>query len=150
MTTPTRPTLLNSCASAATAQEARFRIDRPIGGRSVLIVALDEDAAEVVDRVAERPWGGARFFRSPEDPRLAEELPEADVAIMVGTSEADGDAASTIARACAERGIMTAGLVLGDRLDVSTAVSALRPYARNLMVTDDEDDVAAVLTALRA
>jgi hypothetical protein len=45
---------------------------------------------------------------------------------------------------------MTAGLILGDRLDVAAAVSALRPYARNLMVTDDEDDVAEVLTALRA
>jgi hypothetical protein len=45
---------------------------------------------------------------------------------------------------------MTAGLILGDRLDVGEAISALRPYARNLMVTEDEDDVAAVLTALRA
>ncbi len=150
MTVPTRPTLLNSCAWAATAAEARFRIDRPIGGRSVLIVALDDDAAEVVDRVAEQPWGGARFFRSPEDPLLAGLIPEADVAIMVGTADADGDAASTIAQACAARGIMTAGLILGERLDVTAAVSALRPYARNLMVTEDEDDVAAVLTALRA
>jgi len=150
VTVPTRPTLLNSCAWAATAAEARFRIDRPIGGRSVLIVALDDDAAEVVDRVAEQPWGGARFFRSPEDPLLAGLIPEADVAIMVGTADADGDAASTIAQACAARGIMTAGLILGERLDVTAAVSALRPYARNLMVTEDEDDVAAVLTALRA
>jgi hypothetical protein len=45
---------------------------------------------------------------------------------------------------------MTAGLILGDRAEVSEAVSALRPYARVLMVTEDEDDVAAVLTALRA
>ncbi len=150
MTVPTRPTLLNSCAWAATAAEARFRIDRPIGGRAVLIVALDDDAAEVVDRVAEQPWGGARFFRSPDDPLLAELIPEADVAIMVGTGDADGDAASAIAQACAARGIMTAGLILGERLDVTAAVSALRPYARNLMVTEDEDDVAAVLTALRA
>ena len=81
---------------------------------------------------------------------MLEELPDADVAIMVGTADADGDAASAIARACSERGIMTAGLILGDRIDVTAAVSALRPYARNLMVTDDEDDVAAVLTALRA
>jgi len=150
VTAQTRPTLLNSCARAATAAEARFRIDRPIGGRSALIVALDDDAADVVDRVAERPWGAARFFRSPDDPRLAEQIPEADVAIMVGTADADGDAASAIARACAERGIMTAGLILGERGDVTAAVSALRPYARNLMVSDDEDDVAAVLTALRA
>jgi hypothetical protein len=150
VTTTIRPTLLNSCARAATAEEARFRIDRPIGGRSVVIVALDDQAAVVVDRVAERPWGAARFFGSPDDPQLADAIPEADVAIMVGTADADGDAASTIARACAERGIMTAGLILGERLDVAAAVSALRPYARNLMVTEDEEDIAAVLTALRA
>ncbi len=59
-------------------------------------------------------------------------------------------AAALLAVACAERGIMTAGLILGERLEVAASVSALRPYARNLMVTGDEDDVAAVLTALRA
>ena len=96
------------------------------------------------------PWSGAQFFRSPDDPRLLEEIPEADVAIMIGTADADGDAASAIAQACTARGIMTAGLILGDRLGVGSAVSALRPYARNLMVSEDEDDVAAVLTALRA
>jgi hypothetical protein len=150
VTTAARPTLLNSCAWAATAEEARFRIDREIGGRAVVVVALDAFAAEVVDRVAERPWVGARFFRSPDDPAVLEEIPEADTAIMVATADADGEAASAIAQACATRGIMTAGLILGDRLDVAEAVSALRPYARNLMVTQDEDDVAAVLTALRA
>ena len=150
MTAPIRPILANSCALAATAEEARFRIDRPIGGRAAVIVALDGEAADVVDRVAERPWGGARFFSAPDDPQLFDVLPQADVAIMVGTADSDGDAAAAIARVCAERGIMSAGLILGDRRDVTAAVSALRPYARNLMVTDDEDDVAAVLTALRA
>lgn len=146
-----KPILLNSCARAATAAEARFRIDREIGSRSALIVALDDEAAEVVGRVAERPWGGARFFTAAEvAPRLAEELADADVAIMVATAGADADAASAIAQACFERGIMTAGLVLGERVAVGEATAALRPYARNLMVTEDEDDVAAVLTALRA
>jgi hypothetical protein len=143
-----RPILANSCARAATAAEARFRIDRPIRGRSALVIALDEEAAEVVDRVAEQPWQGARFVRAPED--FSEDLAETDVAIMIATAEADGEAAAAIGRACAERGIMTAGLILGDRLDVAAAVSALRPYARNLMVTGDEQDVAEVLTALRA
>ncbi len=143
-----RPTLLNSCARAATAAEARFRIDRPIGGRAALIVALDDEAAEVVDRVAERPWNGARFVRAGAT--VPEELADSDVAIMIATADADGEAASAIARVCAEKGIMTAGLILGDRLEVAAAVSALRPYARNLMVTDDEEDVAEVLTALRA
>jgi hypothetical protein len=145
-----RPILASSCARAATAEEARFRIDRPIGGRRALVVALDDGAADVVDRVAERPWGAARFFRNPDIPAVTEELADADVAIMVATADADAGAASAIAQACARRGIMTAGLILGERSEAAAAVSALRPYARNLMVTNDEDDVAAVLTALRA
>ena len=150
MTSPMRPILASSCARAATAEEARFRIDRPIGGRRALVVALDDGAADVVDRVAERPWGAARFFRTPDIPAVTDELADADVAIMVATPDADAGAASAIAQACARRGIMTAGLILGERAEVAAAVSALRPYARNLMVTSDEDDVAAVLTALRA
>jgi hypothetical protein len=145
-----RPILLNSCARAATAEEARFRIDRPIGSRAAVVVALDDDAAEVVDRVAEKPWGAARFFRAGDGADLAGELANADVAIIIATADADADAAAAIARTCVERGIMTAGLILGDRVEVAAAVSALRPYARNLMVTDDEEDVAEVLTALRA
>ena len=147
-----RPILASSCAHAATAEEARFRIDRPIGSRAAVILALDAEAAEVVDRVAERPWGAARFFHADELPegRLAAELADADVAIMVATGDADGALAAAIARGCAERGIMTAGLILGEQLEVAAAVSALRPYARNLMVTDDEEDVAEVLRALRA
>jgi hypothetical protein len=150
VTASTRPILLNSCARAATAEEARFRIDRPIGGRSAVVVALDEAAASVVDRVAERPWRGARFLGVADRSRFAEELADADVAIMIATADADAEAASEIAQACVQRGIMTAGLILGDRIEVAAAVTALRPYARNLMVTDDEEDVAEVLTALRA
>ena len=141
---------ISSCARAATAEEARYRIDRPIGGRSARIVALDDAAAEVVRRVAEMSWGASRFFPSADAFQPATELDDADVAILIATADADGDAGAQIARACAERGIMVAGLVLGERLDVGDAVAALRPYARNLMVTEDEDDVAAVLTALRA
>jgi hypothetical protein len=141
---------ISSCARAATAEEARYRIDRPIGGRSARIIALDPRAAEIVSRVAELPWGASRFFPDAAAFDAPIELDDADVAIMVGTADADGGTAGAIARACAERGIMTAGLILGDRLDVGEAVSALRPYARNLMVTEDEDDVAAVLSALRA
>jgi hypothetical protein len=152
VTVSARPILSNSCARAATAEEALFRIDRPIGSRAALVFALDDRAAEVVDRVAEQPWGAARFMRAAGQPleRLEAELADADVAIMIATADADGNAAAAIARVCSERGIMTAGLILGDAASVGDAVSSLRPYARNLMVTDDEDDVAAVLTALRA
>jgi hypothetical protein len=147
VTGATRPILANSCARAATAEEARFRIDRPIGARSALVVALDEQAAEVVDRVAKKPWRGARFLRASDG---TVDLEEVDVVVMIATADADADVASALAEECFERGIMTAGLILGEGADVAAAVSALRPYARNLMVTDDEEDVAEVLTALRA
>ena len=147
-----KPILANSCARAATAEEAAYRITREIGSRAALILALDTPAGEVVDRVAERPWGAARFFHADRlsAEQLEAELVDADVAIMVATADADGEAAAAIARAASERGIMTAGLILGDREEVSGATAALRPYARNLMVTNDEDDVAEVLRALRA
>jgi hypothetical protein len=147
-----KPILANSCASAATAAEAKFRITREIGSRAALILGLDADASAVVDRVAERPWGAARFFHADQldERQLEAELEDADVAIMVATGSADGEAAAEIARACAERGIMAAGLILGEQAEVGAAVSALRPYARNLMVTNDEEDVAEVLRALRA
>ena len=147
-----KPILANACAQAATAEEAAYRITREIGSRAALILALDAGAAGVVDRVAERPWGAARFFHSDalSQEELAAQLADADVAIMVATADADGAAAAEIARACAERGIMTAGLILGEQPAVAAAVSALRPYARNLMVTNDEEDVAEVLRALRA
>ena len=150
MSTPIKPILANACASAATAEEASYRINREIGGRKALIVALDEGASNVVDRVAERPWGAAQFFRTPDIDAVVAELEDADVVIVVGTAEADGETASELARAGAERGIMLAGLILGAQDEVGDAVSTLRPYARNLMITEDEDDVAAVLTALRA
>src|SRR5512133_1695243 len=131
-----KPILANACAMAATAEEAAYRITREIGSRAALILALDADAGEVVDRVSERPWGAARFFHadqlSPE--QLVAAIEQSDVAIMVATADADGDAAAEIARACAERGIMTAGLILGEQVAVAAAVAALRPYARNLMV----------------
>ena len=147
MTGATRPILANSCARAATAEEARFRIDRPIGARSALVVALDEQAAEVVDRVAKKPWRGARFLRASDG---TVDLEEVDVVVMIATADADADVASALAEECFERGIVTAGLILGEGADVAAAVSALRPYARNLMITDDQEDVAEVLTALRA
>ena len=137
-----RPILLNACARAATAEEARFRIDRPIGGRTVLVVALDDEAAVIVGE-ARRPFVRSAGW-SPE------ELADVDLVVMVGTAAADEHTASAIARACFERGIMTEGLVVGDGPELGPAVAALRPYARNLMATRDQDDVAEVLTALRA
>jgi hypothetical protein len=168
-----RPILLNSCAKAATAAEARFRIDAPIApSRGACVVALDEGAEPVVRRVAEQQWSNARFFvcKSPallaatngdvadvvllstdgSESRLSAELVGADVAVMVATADDGAQAARAIGDACTLRGIMTAGLVLADGHDAGATVSALRPHARVLMVTRDEQDVSEVLSALRA
>ena len=170
----TRPTLLHSCARAATAAEARFRIDVPIApSRATRIVALDHEAAVVVRHVAEQTWATARFFtwddspgsanghgqaadalqlRSMEGPvvLLGETLAGVDVAVMVASGDSGAAAAESIGRACTARGIMTAGLVLSDDALVSRALAALRPHARVLMVPAEEDDLVQLLTALRA
>jgi hypothetical protein len=168
---PRRPTLLESCARAATAAEARFRITYPFLPRDSRIVALDEGAARVICGAADRHWSGAHFlaFESATPPEgngsgieatlrrcdgsetlLSQELSDADVTVMVASTDGWA-AAAVIGQACAERGIMTAGVVLaegGER--VNDAVLALRPYAMVLVVSQDDEDLLALLTALRA
>ncbi len=165
MTTPSL--LLSSCARAATATEAAYRIDVPIApARAARVVALDPGAAGVARRAAELPWASARFFvcegvssagatdGSPllrgldgSPSTLDEELDQADVVVMIATDDTGAACASAIGRACFERAIMTAGLVLGEGFD---AVAALRPNARVLLPSADESDVTELLTALRA
>ncbi len=162
--------LLSSCARAATAEEARYRIDRPIlPSRAGRIVALDERAAEVLRRTAQLEWANARFYlceSAGEDPdsvvlrgidggpaTLADELASASVVVMVATGETGAGCAYALGKACWERGIQTAGLVLGDGTHGGTsaaaAVAALRPHARVLLPSADELDVIDLLTALR-
>jgi hypothetical protein len=81
---------------------------------------------------------------------LFDELADADVVMMIGTTESDAAAATIIGAACTVRGVMTAGLIIGESAMVGATVTALRPHARVLMVTEDEQDVAEVLIALRA
>jgi hypothetical protein len=168
MTVDTR--LLSSCARAATAEEARYRIDRPIApSRAGRIIALDDRAAEVVARTAQLEWANARFYvceSVAEDGEtvllrgidggpatLADELASASVVVMVATSDTGAGCAYALGKACWERGIQTAGLVLGDGTSGGTAaaeaVAALRPHARVLLPSADELDVIDILTALR-
>jgi hypothetical protein len=165
--TTNRPTLLSSCAAAATAKEAAFRIDAPRGTpRAARVVALDEGADVVVQGLRDGPWLGSRFLRyagatgdvdnlpldtgDGEQVGLQQVLDEADMVLMVATTGAGATAASTIGMACALRGIMTAGLVLGDDGTADAALRALRPHARVLLVSRDPDDVAEVLAAVGA
>lgn len=58
------PTLLNSCARAATASEARFRINGPEPTpRAARVIGLDDGASELVASAADdRSWHGAHFL----------------------------------------------------------------------------------------
>lgn len=161
--------LLSSCARAASAAEARYRIDRPIApSRAGRIVALDEGAAEVVARTARLEWANARFYvcepGTGDDSvllrgvdggpaTLADELASASVVVMIATSDAGAGCAYALGKACWERGIQTAGLVLGDGTlggtAAAAAVAALRPHARVLLPSATEVDVVDLLTALR-
>lgn len=165
-----RPTLLHGCARAATAAEARFRVDYPNSTqRASRIIAVDEDAAGILEPVARGPWQGARFLRfearrevdgdgrdallrsfDGESSLLSEELVGADVAVMVATGDTGAEAASIIGRESFRRRIMTAGLVVRGSKDPDDAVIALRPYASVLVVSSDEQYIGDVLTALRA
>jgi hypothetical protein len=170
------PTLLNSCAKAATAAEARFRIDYPNSrARASRIIALDDKAAEIMRRIEGELWSGAHFltFRSRHaapgiaslsinatlgapngaETKLSTELAGADVVIMIASSGEGMEAAAAVGNACFVRGIMTAGLIVShNRTDahVERAVQALRPYAAVLVIASDEEYVPAMLQALRA
>jgi len=164
-----RPTLLAGCAHAATAREARYRIDAPRPpARATRVVALDPGAAEIVAGLATRSWPGAHFLRyggpagdelaadlvlaraGGGTARLSEELAGADVMVLVATADGGAAAASAIGDACTLRGIMTAGLVVGRGGAAGAAVSALRPHARVLLVSDDRQDLAELLSAIGA
>lgn len=158
---------LQGCARAASAAESRFRIQRPIApARAARVIALDDAAAGVLSRLADRPWAHARFYlcehpaKAPLALReiggpsfaLADELAGTDVVVVVAAGPVHADEAAAIGRICAARAITTAGVVLasGDRAEERTdTVAALRPYARVLLPTADEGDLAELLTALR-
>ena len=159
------PILANSCARAATAAEARYRIDAPIApSRGARVIALDPGAAVVAQRAAGQSWANARFFvcegadaervvlRGIGGPTadLVEQLFDADVVVMIATEDSGAACAYAIGRACWERSIMTAGIVVGEDRDAEQAVAALRPHARVLLPSADEADVVELLTALRA
>ena len=158
------PNLPSSCARAATATEARYRIQRPVApARAPRIIALDDRAVEIVRRIAALQWANARFYACESTDgtvtlrgiegrpaTLADELASADVVVMIATNDRGADWAYTIGKACWQRSVMTAGLVVAGGPGSERAVAALRPHARVLLPGADESDVVDLLTALRA
>jgi hypothetical protein len=156
-------------ARAASASEARYRITRPIApARNARVIALDPRAAAVARRIANGPWAAASFYTCDVTPgaggndgevplrrldgttaALVDVLTGTDVVVVIATDDSGRAQAAAIGKGCGARGIMTAGLVLGDGFEAEDAVAALRPYARVLLLSADESDVFELLTALR-
>ena len=175
METQVHPTLLGSCAKAATTAEAQFRVNYPNSKtRSSRIFALDDKAADVLRGISEAPWNGAHFLtvlpaKDGEDATDAaflrlchpdgspaeafEELRQADVVILVSCDTRATGTAEAIAKIAFANKTMIAGLALaeGKRKGViNGVVASLRPYASVLVVAQDNDFVPAMLNALRA
>ncbi|MGV9350424.1 3-methyl-2-oxobutanoate hydroxymethyltransferase [Streptomyces spiralis] len=152
---------VSESARAASTAESRFRIDVPIApARAARVVALDERAASVARRLAERPWAHARFYTGGAADGLLHELDGtatpleealtgSDVVVVLATEDGGRATAAAIGRICGRRGITTAGVVLGDGFEADDAIAALRPYARVLLLSADESDTLELLTALR-
>jgi hypothetical protein len=167
-----QPTLLSSCARAATAAEARFRISSPdFAHRSSRVIALGEGAAELARSLAGQPWRGGRFLEfgriTPANGRggepadavlravdgtptlLSAELDGADIAVMLATPGTRAEAASAVGDACAARWITSVGLVVAAPGEAQDVVAALRPNAMVLVSLRSSQDIAEILSALR-
>ena len=173
---PNHPTLLSSCARAATAAEARFRVQYPNSKtRTSRIFALDAGAAEAMYAISDEPWNGAHFLtlvnRTEVDPEataagslplahpdgtradLLDEIEGADVIVLLATTGENEGAAEVIAREAYHRKIMCAGLALASGKSDATvdrAVNSMRRFASVLVVARDNEFIPAMLTALRA
>ncbi|MGB3407518.1 MAG: hypothetical protein WBA67_08485 [Jannaschia sp.] len=164
------PTMLGSCARAASADEARYRVDYPNSlRRTSRIFALDQAAAEAMYAVTEDPWDNAHFLTvlpglaedgslqisNPEGSAvdLLSELDGADVVVLLATNGTGEAAAKTIAQECQVRNILCAGLALGrgnPRDGLDAVVNSMRKSTRVLVVAQDDDYIPAMLSALRA
>lgn len=163
-----RPTLQSSCARAATAAEARFRVPYPNAlPRASRVIALDRGAAQLMHEISEEPWRGAHFLiLAPVQPALAEqevrltgpegaaltltdELRGADLVVMIATTAEAAREAAVIGQLAREAAVMTAGIVAAGA-EADPVVRAMRPSVAVLVIATEADYLPAMLSALRA
>ena len=170
--------MLSESARAASAAEARFRIDAPNSKqRAVKVIALDAPSDDVVKRLSQAKWNNASFFTASafaaatrKDERfsmqgwlsdlagrtkdLVDEIDSADLVVMVASAGEDAQAASLIGEACSAKRVMTTVLVLGGASvsdeALAKSLSQLRPWALMLVIASAEEYIADMLAALRA
>jgi hypothetical protein len=166
----------NESAIMTSAEQARFRINRPNSRpRATLVIALDARGAAALAALKDRSWNGAKFLRYDGARRASQHLPSlridatvqdeagnklslmkelagVDTVIMLTATDA-AEAAEIIGNACAARGIAATGLVLVSDEGAEALgqiVATLRPHTAMLVVSSSEDYAAEMLSALRA
>ena len=172
--------MLSESARMTTAHEASYRVQYPNSKpRAVKVIALDGKSAKIIYEIARETWRGASFFTSvsfsaggsPGDAEgttlhawlgdlagrtmeLVGEVAASDFVVVITTAGADARSVAVIADACAAHGKSLLSLVVPSKDttddDVAKSLTWLRPYSQMLVVANDADYVAAMLTALRA
>jgi len=164
-------------AIMTSAEQARFRINRPNSRpRSTCVIALDARSTAALAALKDGPWNGAQFLRYAGVRRASEHLPSlridatlqdesgnklslmkaltgVDAVIMLTATDATAEAAEIIGNACAARGIAVTGLVLAPAAGseaLGRIIATMRPHTAMLVVSNGEDYVCEMLSALRA
>ena len=127
--------MVSESARMNTAAEARFRIQTPNPtSRVVKVISLDT--------------AGDREIAT-----LVEEVPAADLVVMVASAGADAHAAAIIGEACSLHRVMTTTLVVRAASATDEALSRtlaqVRPWSLMVVVANDEAYVEEILGSFR-
>ena len=116
------------------AAEARFRIAAQPTARHVKVIDLDTAAdADVA--------------------RLVDQMPEADLVVMIVSAGGDAREAATIGGACSEHRVMTHAIIVraGSVSDaaLSRTLAQVRPWSLMVVVPNGDDYVEDILRSFR-
>lgn len=147
------PVLANSCAKAASAAEARFRIDRPIDeARRTTVISLDQGAARMAEDAAAAVSERVSFVtmdRSSDPDAVGSLVEGSDLVVLVATSEVDSSTLRALGQVDS-RPVPTIGLVVGHPLERVGAIAALRDRTVMLVASETASDLTDILSDLRA
>lgn len=148
--------MLTESARMSSAAEARYRLQVPNSlPRIVKVVALDPAAQAVVRQLALQTWQNATFHTAESFMRdLDAEVASADLVVMVASPGGTAASVGTIGRACSDRRVTTTALLVGaaDASDEALArtLRQIRPWSLMVVIANNDDYIADLLTALRA
>jgi len=127
--------MLSESARMSSAAEARFRVRTPASvARVVKVISLDTAS----DR---------------EVATLVEEVPAADLVVMVASAGTDAHAAAIIGEACSLKRVMTTALVIRAASATDEALSKtlaqVRPWSLMVVIASDEAYIEDILRSFR-